>query len=84
MTINILLQLQKKEEKERELVRQKRLRIGLDKFEYEAIPEEAWDHLYSWYGGGPVICRPIIGSGVTRVPILELYPLSLKLQRYIC
>lgn len=55
---------------------QKVLRKGLSKFDYELLPEEAWNYLVSWYEGGPPIPRQVISWGVASY-LVELYPLSI-------
>ncbi|CAE7604320.1 UBP11 [Symbiodinium natans] len=56
------------------------MKRSLSGHDYEIVPEDAWDLLYEWYGGGPPIKRRAIqeASGGVR---LELFGLSLKAYR---
>ena len=36
------------------------------------LPEDAWQHLLDWYGGGPAFPRKVI-INIAR-PSIELYP----------
>ncbi|KAF0689993.1 Aste57867_18583 [Aphanomyces stellatus] len=42
------------------------------------IPSEVWDAVVVWYGGGPAICRYVVGVGAPNTPQfltrVELYP----------
>ena len=56
-----------------------RLRSDLtEKKEYLIIPENLWNALYHWYGGGPAISRRVIRSCNQKLE-LELYPLLLHI-----
>jgi len=57
------------------------IKRGLDeRSDYELVPEDAWNLLLSWYGGGPPIKRRAIElpSGGVQV---ELYGLQLKVYK---
>lgn len=36
------------------------------------LPEEAWNYLSEWYGGGPTFQRKVIINNA--IPTIELYP----------
>lgn len=36
------------------------------------IPEEAWNYMLKWYGGGPSFPRKVIINNT--IPTIELYP----------
>jgi len=69
-----------------------KLRIGLQKTEYQLLPELAWNKLHSWYGGGPAILRKVVIYGFTNQSLhVELYPVNLLIvrkdtgnQQYLC
>lgn len=49
-------------------------------YHYVLVPQEVWDALVCWYGGGPTIARfvvvvgdPTLGNSFTRV---QMYPVS--------
>lgn len=46
----------------------------VEHLDYELIPEEMWQHLVEWYGGGPAIPRKVICMGEDSQPQVELYP----------
>ncbi|CAE7728106.1 Usp15, partial [Symbiodinium pilosum] len=48
--------------------------------DYEIVPEDAWDLLYEWYGGGPPIKRRAIREANGGV-MVELFGLTLKAYR---
>ncbi|CAJ1444690.1 unnamed protein product [Effrenium voratum] len=48
--------------------------------DYRIVPEDAWDLLFGWYGGGPPIKRRAITPSSGGVQV-ELYGLSLKVYR---
>lgn len=48
--------------------------------DYEIVPEDAWNLLYSWYGGGPPIKRRAIETPSGSVQV-ELHSLQLKVYR---
>nr|APO15833.1 ubiquitin-conjugating enzyme E2 [Sesuvium portulacastrum] len=48
--------------------------------DYVLLPEEVWNQLYSWYGGGPTLARKVINSGLSQMELaVEVYPLRLHL-----
>ncbi|GMH26056.1 hypothetical protein Nepgr_027899 [Nepenthes gracilis] len=48
--------------------------------DYILLPQEVWDQLYSWYGGGPILGRKVINSGLSQMELaVEVYPLRLQL-----
>lgn len=48
--------------------------------DYVLLPQQVWDQLYSWYGGGPSLSRKVINSGVSQTEFaVEVYPLRLQL-----
>ncbi|KAJ6801470.1 ubiquitin carboxyl-terminal hydrolase 5 [Iris pallida] len=48
--------------------------------DYILLPQEVWDKLYGWYGGGPVLPRKAINSGFSQTDLaIEVYPLRLRL-----
>uniref|UniRef100_A0A803MRX8 Ubiquitin carboxyl-terminal hydrolase n=1 Tax=Chenopodium quinoa TaxID=63459 RepID=A0A803MRX8_CHEQI len=48
--------------------------------DYVLLPEEVWNQLYSWYGGGPTLARKVINSGLSQMELaVEVYPLHLEL-----
>eukprot|EP01006_Ploeotia_vitrea_P016933 TRINITY_DN47881_c0_g1_i2.p1 TRINITY_DN47881_c0_g1~~TRINITY_DN47881_c0_g1_i2.p1 ORF type:complete len:431 (-),score=33.57 TRINITY_DN47881_c0_g1_i2:68-1333(-) len=52
--------------------------------DWVAVPPKVWDHLYSWYGGGPNIQRQIEMGGVSRtIPYLDLYPILVKFSQWL-
>jgi len=46
----------------------------VEHLDYELIPEEMWQRLVEWYGGGPAIPRKVICMGEDHQPQVELYP----------
>ncbi|GAB4829450.1 ubiquitin-specific protease [Ancistrocladus abbreviatus] len=49
--------------------------------DYILLPQEVWDQLYSWYGGGPTLARKVISSGLSQMELaVEVYPLRLQLS----
>ncbi|CAI9776559.1 unnamed protein product [Fraxinus pennsylvanica] len=49
--------------------------------DYILLPEGVWNQLYSWYGGGPVLARKVIDSGLSQTELsIEVYPLRLQLH----
>ncbi|CAA3029769.1 ubiquitin carboxyl-terminal hydrolase 5 [Olea europaea subsp. europaea] len=49
--------------------------------DYILLPEGVWNQLYSWYGGGPVLARKVIDSGLSQTELsVEVYPLRLQLH----
>ncbi|KAJ6741639.1 UBIQUITIN CARBOXYL-TERMINAL HYDROLASE 5 [Salix viminalis] len=48
--------------------------------DYVLLPQEVWNQLYSWYGGGPALARKVISSGLSQTEYaVEVYPLRLRL-----
>ncbi|KAL9224386.1 hypothetical protein vseg_000423 [Gypsophila vaccaria] len=48
--------------------------------DYVLLPEEVWNQLYTWYGGGPTLARKVINSGLSQTELaIEVYPLRLQL-----
>ncbi|XP_062165980.1 ubiquitin carboxyl-terminal hydrolase 5 isoform X2 [Alnus glutinosa] len=49
--------------------------------DYVLLPQEVWNQLYSWYGGGPTLARKVISSGLSQTELaVEVYPLRLQLH----
>ncbi|XP_057965864.1 ubiquitin carboxyl-terminal hydrolase 5 isoform X2 [Malania oleifera] len=48
--------------------------------DYVLLPQEVWNQLYLWYGGGPTLARKVINSGLSQMELaVEVYPLRLQL-----
>ncbi|KAB2010271.1 hypothetical protein ES319_D10G227000v1 [Gossypium barbadense] len=48
--------------------------------DYVLLPQQVWNLLYSWYGGGPALSRKVINSGLSQTEFaVEVYPLRLQL-----
>ncbi|KAK9194356.1 hypothetical protein WN944_005061 [Citrus x changshan-huyou] len=48
--------------------------------DYILLPQEVWNQLHSWYGGGPTLERKVISSGLSQTELaVEVYPLRLQL-----
>ncbi|XP_010525436.1 PREDICTED: ubiquitin carboxyl-terminal hydrolase 5 [Tarenaya hassleriana] len=48
--------------------------------DYVLLPQEVWNQLHSWYGGGPTLPRRVISSGLSQTELaVEVYPLRLQL-----
>uniref|UniRef100_A0A7N0U8U8 Ubiquitinyl hydrolase 1 n=1 Tax=Kalanchoe fedtschenkoi TaxID=63787 RepID=A0A7N0U8U8_KALFE len=48
--------------------------------DYILLPHGVWNQLYLWYGGGPVLARKVIDSGLSQTELsVEVYPLHLQL-----
>ena len=61
-----------------------RLRKNLTKDkDYILVSDGVWALLHHWYGGGPTYSRPVVTNDKTKVPEVELYPLVLKVMKYI-
>ena len=59
-----------------------RLRRGLTpNRDYVQLSDHVWSILYHWYGGGPIVSRPIIEFPDGRTGP-ELYPISIKVLRH--
>ncbi|KAL6577013.1 ubiquitin-specific protease [Orobanche minor] len=49
--------------------------------DYILLPQEVWNQLYSWYGGGPLLARKVINTGLSQTELsVEVYPLRLQLH----
>ncbi|GKB20757.1 ubiquitin carboxyl-terminal hydrolase 5 [Tanacetum coccineum] len=49
--------------------------------DYILLPEETWNQLCAWYGGGPKLARKVISSGEAQTDLsVEVYPLRLRLH----
>lgn len=49
--------------------------------DYILLPQEVWNQLYAWYGGGPTLARKVINSGLSQTELsVEVYPLRLQLH----
>lgn len=49
-------------------------------YDYTLLPEQAWNLLYEWFEGGPVLARQVIQEGVNKTARVEVYPLRLKIM----
>ena len=49
--------------------------------DYVVLSDTVFSMLHHWYGGGPVIARPIIAHGAED-PKVETYPLSIKVMHH--
>ncbi|XWS65398.1 hypothetical protein CRYUN_Cryun05aG0109300 [Craigia yunnanensis] len=48
--------------------------------DYVLLPQQVWNQLHSWYGGGPALSRKVINSGLSQTEFaVEVYPLRLQL-----
>ncbi|TVU25493.1 hypothetical protein EJB05_27992 [Eragrostis curvula] len=48
--------------------------------DYILLPQQVWETLHGWYGGGPTIPRKAINSGFSQTDLaIEVYPLRLQL-----
>ncbi|XP_057545260.1 ubiquitin carboxyl-terminal hydrolase 5 [Amaranthus tricolor] len=48
--------------------------------DYVLLPEDVWNQLYTWYGGGPTLARKVVNSGLSQTELaVEVYPLRLEL-----
>ncbi|KAL5546774.1 hypothetical protein UlMin_006461 [Ulmus minor] len=48
--------------------------------DYVLLPQEVWNQLHTWYGGGPTLARKVISSGLSQTELtVEVYPLRLQL-----
>ncbi|XP_025658098.1 ubiquitin carboxyl-terminal hydrolase 5 isoform X2 [Arachis hypogaea] len=48
--------------------------------DYVLLPQEVWNQLYAWYGGGPTLPRKVISAGLSQTELaVEVYPLRLQL-----
>ncbi|XAR60858.1 Ubiquitinyl hydrolase 1 [Bertholletia excelsa] len=49
--------------------------------DYILLPQDVWNQLYAWYGGGPTLARKVINSGISQTELaVEVYPLRLQLH----
>lgn len=48
--------------------------------DYILLPQQVWEKLHGWYGGGPTIPRKAINTGFSQTDLaIEVYPLRLQL-----
>ncbi|KAK9951288.1 hypothetical protein M0R45_006743 [Rubus argutus] len=48
--------------------------------DYVLLPQQVWNQLHTWYGGGPTLPRRVISSGPSQTEMaVEVYPLRLQL-----
>ncbi|KAF8391515.1 hypothetical protein HHK36_023820 [Tetracentron sinense] len=48
--------------------------------DYILLPQVVWKQLFVWYGGGPMLARKVINSGLSQMELsVEVYPLRLQL-----
>ncbi|PON49641.1 Ubiquitinyl hydrolase [Parasponia andersonii] len=48
--------------------------------DYVLLPQEVWNQLHTWYGGGPTLARKVISSGLSQTELaVEVYTLRLQL-----
>ncbi|OVA10566.1 Ubiquitin carboxyl-terminal hydrolases family 2 [Macleaya cordata] len=48
--------------------------------DYILLPQEVWKQLFMWYGGGPILARKVISSGLSQTELsVEVYLLRLQL-----
>ncbi|XP_020111526.1 ubiquitin carboxyl-terminal hydrolase 5 isoform X2 [Ananas comosus] len=48
--------------------------------DYILLPQQVWEKLYGWYGGGPTLPRKAINTGLSQTDLaIEVYPLRLQL-----
>ncbi|XP_050388034.1 ubiquitin carboxyl-terminal hydrolase 5 isoform X2 [Argentina anserina] len=48
--------------------------------DYVLLPQQVWNQLHAWYGGGPTLPRRVISSGPSPTEMaVEVYPLRLQL-----
>lgn len=48
--------------------------------DYILLPQQVWEKLHSWYGGGPTLPRKAINTGLSQTDLaIEVYPLRLQL-----
>ncbi|GER54592.1 ubiquitin carboxyl-terminal hydrolase [Striga asiatica] len=49
--------------------------------DYILLPQDVWNQLHSWYGGGPMLARNVINTGLSQTEMsVEVYPLRLQLH----
>ncbi|CAD6257147.1 unnamed protein product [Miscanthus lutarioriparius] len=48
--------------------------------DYILLPQQVWEKLHGWYGGGPTLPRKAINTGFSQTDLaIEVYPLRLQL-----
>ncbi|KAG2557633.1 ubiquitin carboxyl-terminal hydrolase 5-like isoform X2 [Panicum virgatum] len=48
--------------------------------DYILLPQQVWEKLHGWYGGGPMLPRKAINTGFSQTDLaIEVYPLRLQL-----
>ncbi|WOL11391.1 ubiquitin carboxyl-terminal hydrolase 5-like [Canna indica] len=48
--------------------------------DYILLPQQVWERLHGWYGGGPTLPRKAINTGLSQSDLaIEVYPLRLQL-----
>jgi len=48
--------------------------------DYILLPQQVWEKLHNWYGGGPTLPRKAINTGLSQTDLaIEVYPLRLQL-----
>ncbi|KAJ8475633.1 hypothetical protein OPV22_019360 [Ensete ventricosum] len=48
--------------------------------DYILLPQQVWEKLHGWYGGGPTLPRKAINTGLSQTDLaIEVYPLRLQL-----
>ncbi|KAJ8458085.1 hypothetical protein OPV22_031011 [Ensete ventricosum] len=48
--------------------------------DYILLPQQIWEKLHGWYGGGPTLPRKAINTGLSQTDLaIEVYPLRLRL-----
>jgi len=48
--------------------------------DYILLPQQVWEKLHGWYGGGPTLARKAINTGFSQTDLaIEVYPLRLQL-----
>ncbi|XP_010929801.2 ubiquitin carboxyl-terminal hydrolase 5 isoform X1 [Elaeis guineensis] len=49
--------------------------------DYILLPQPVWEKLHGWYGGGPILPRKAINTGLSQTELaIEVYPLRLQLH----
>ncbi|GJD10560.1 Ubiquitin carboxyl-terminal hydrolase 4 [Galdieria sulphuraria] len=54
----------------------------LEQVDFVLVPKAVWELLFSWYGGGPEISRPVV-LGPSGECFVEIYPVELNIS-FIC
>jgi hypothetical protein len=52
----------------------------LDMQDYMLLHKEVFLKLVEWYGGGPLIERPVIEIGLKRRAVVEVYPMTIRVS----